>query len=127
MTRRTPVKTPRTFEEAVPQLKRGGSLSRRGWPQGDRVVWGETQDTELSLVKLHLDDFWEFWVPSREDVMANDWLIVVDPRTRQPYVSYNLVMIPELHVDYDPDDDPGPGGGEAIGFGDAGRINKVFN
>jgi hypothetical protein len=38
-------------------------------------------------------------------------------------------MIPELHIDYDPDDYPDPGGGgETVEFGDAtGHVIKVVN
>lgn len=85
----------KTFEQALPQLKRGNGIRRESWPENAIVMMtpGEihdNDDTKVKELRLPVDDdedvvlaphFIHYngnkthmgWLPSTEEILAWDW------------------------------------------------------
>lgn len=71
-----------TFEEVLPELKKGAKIIRRGWSGYElyvTLVSGQTYDespvTPYLLIKTSYEGFSSF-APTVCDILADDWQIV---------------------------------------------------
>lgn len=73
------------FSKALKKLRKGESVSRKGWQNGTYLKIGNEEQTELSKPLIYqscihygssrdLITHWK-WLPNQEDILSNDWFI----------------------------------------------------
>lgn len=72
-----------TFEEALPKIKKHCGLSRDSWEPCSYIYLVTTYVETTSGLEPHkafclktIDDKYVGWLPSFDDIMANDWGVV---------------------------------------------------
>lgn len=58
------------FATALQHLKAGHEMRRATWPKDTRI---SVSDYDAFVTMTHVTGSWKVWVPSSEDLFAEDW------------------------------------------------------